>query len=397
MEGNKNRAMGKLKRESQRGVGLILVMFLALVSTILVGAVTLSIISTSRQSRLVGAHEVAYGTALAALNTVLFQMEAAMGGNDPPDTIIGIEDHLTDLFGNSSHTGTFDFTGTIGSVPYTVKLTDATQSDFQFQLTSEVPYDQGYTRRVTAIIRTNEVVEALKYALYGNYVHFDNHNHTNWGINLVTSVFSNSGILIDKGVKIDGPVQAVQYISPNTGPADGDGSVSDTILTEMGFQGDPNPSPVVGSAPVSQAIPGPSLKEFPYFEQYEVKTMAEAAGRSMTEAEFTTLMDNARAFAVTQAASDSVVYLLPANDAACGGGDCYPGSLDEDDLPIEVMHRNSATHRVVRIPNGDNPDYLIELGTDGAGCPTYPCAAGTGADETYEIIFSWTGNGQPAD
>jgi hypothetical protein len=61
------------------------------------------------------------------------------------------------------------------------------------------------------------------------------------------------------------------------------------------------------------------------------------------------------------------------------------------------MHRNSTNHRVVRIPNGDDPDYLVELGTVAAGCPTYPCAAGTGADETYEIIFSWNGNGQPAD
>jgi len=109
----------------------------------------------------------------------------------------------------------------------------------------------------------------------------------------------------------------------------------------------------------------------------------------MTASEFTTLMDNARDFAVTQPASDTAVYLLPAAD--------YPGSLDEDDLPIEVMHRNSTNHRIVRIPNGDNPDYLVELGTVEAGCPTYPCAAGSGADETYEIIFSWTGNGQPAD
>jgi len=389
MEGNQNRAMGKLQRESQHGMGLVLVMLLALVSTILVSAVTVSITSTSRQSRLVIAHEEAYGTALAALNTVLFQMEAAMGGNDPPDTITGLEDHLTDVFGNAAHNGTIDYTGTIGGIPYTVKLTDATQGDYQFQLASEVSYDQGYTRRVSAIIRTNEVVEALKYAIYGNYVHFDNHNHTNWGINLVTSVFSNSGILIDKGVKIDGPVQAVQYISPNTGPADGDGSVSDTILTEMGFQGDPSPSPVVGSAPVNQAIPGPPLKEFPIFELYEVKEIADAAGRSMTASEFTTLMDNARDFAVTQPASDTAVYLLPAAD--------YPGSLDADDLPIEVMHRNSTNHRVVRIPNGDNIDYFVELGTVEAGCPTYPCAAGTGADETYEIIFSWTGSGQPAD
>ena len=397
MEGNKNRAMGKLQRESQRGAGLVLVMFLALVSTILMGAVTMSITSTAQQSRLIIAHEEAYGTALAALNIVVFQMEATMGGNNPPDTITGLEDHLTDVFGNASHNGTIDYTGTIGGVSYTVKLTDETQGDFQFELTSEVPYGQGNTRRISALMRTSEVVEALKYALYGNYVHFDNHNETDWGINLVTSVFSNSGILIDKGVKIDGPVQAVQYISPNTGPADGNGGVSDTIFTQVGQQGDPSPSPVVGSAPVTQEIPGPPLKEFPIFELAEVKDLADAAGRSMTEAEFTTLMDNARAFADTQAASDSVVYLLPASDGACGGGDCYPGSLDEGDLPIEVMHRNSTNHRVVRIPNGDNIDYFVELGTDGATCPTYPCAAGTGADETYEIIFSWTGSGQPAD
>ena len=57
------------------------------------------------------------------------------------------------------------------------------------------------------------------------------------------------------------------------------------------------------------------------------------------------------------------------------------------DLPVRVMHRDSSNHRKIRVPNGSNNDYVVELGSDSSSCPSYPCASGSGTDETYEIII----------
>ena len=90
----------------ERGIALVLVMILVVMSTILVGSLTTSLINTSNQSRITRSYEEAYGIGLGALNKVLFEMEAAMGGNDAPSTIVELEDHLTAEFGNAGHTGT---------------------------------------------------------------------------------------------------------------------------------------------------------------------------------------------------------------------------------------------------------------------------------------------------
>ncbi len=386
------------RTQSEHGIALVMVMLLVVMSTIMVGALTTSLISTSNQTRRTRAYEQAYGIGLGAINKVIFEMEAAMGGNNAPDTIVELEDYLTAQFGNSNHTGTVTYTGTVDGTAYTVRLTDPAKDDEKFQLAAEVDYD-GNTRQVIALVKGPDIVEALRFAIFGNYIHFDNHAKVNYGINLLTTIYSNSGIDIDKGVKITGLLQAANYISPNSGPADGEAGVADTILTTPGEQGDPNPAPVVASAPVIQAIPPPPVKEFPNFEFAEVKAITDPLGRSISQVNFGKLIDNARAFALVQPNNNTEVA-LPANDAACQAGVCYPGTLTPANIPISVIHRNSGTPRIIRVPNVDAPNYYVELGTASGACtdalPT-PCPAGTNVVDTYEIIFKHQGSGTAND
>ncbi len=379
------------RTKSEHGIALVMVMLLVVMSTIMVGALTTSLINTSNQTRRTRAYEQAYGIGLGAINKVIFEMEAAMGGNNAPDTIVELEDFLTAQFGNSNHTGTVTYTGTVDGTAYTVRLTDAAKDDEKFQLAAEVDYD-GNTRQVIALVKGPDIVEALRFAIFGNYIHFDNHAKVNYGINLLTTIYSNSGIDIDKGVKITGLLQAANYISPNSGPADGEAGVADTILTMPGEQGDPNPAPVVASAPVIQAIPPPPVKEFPNFEFAEVKAITDPLGRTIPPGLWENLLDSARAYAVLQPAHPTDRYALPDSE--------YPGSLTSADIPIEVMHRDSSTPRIIRVPNVDAPNYYVELGTASGACtdalPT-PCPAGTNVVDTYEIIFKHQGSGTAND
>ncbi|MEE8349360.1 MAG: hypothetical protein V3R94_07310, partial [Acidobacteriota bacterium] len=254
----------------------------------------------------------------------------------------------------------------------------------------EVDYE-GNTRQVIALVKGPDIVEALRFAIFGNYIHFDNHAKVNWGINLLTTIYSNSGVDIDKGVKITGLVQAANYISPNSGPADGDGTVADTILINPGEQGDPNPAPVVGTAPVVQAIPPPPIKEFPNFEFVEIKDITDPLGRTVSSVNFDKLLEAAHDFAAAQPNDNSEVA-MPLTDGDCPfGGNCYPGALTPANIPISVIHRNSGTPRIIRVPNVDNPTYYVELGTTSGQCPTYPCATGTNTGNTIEIIFKYQG------
>ena len=247
------------------------------------------------------------------------------------------------------------------------------------------------TRTVTALVKGPDTVEALKYALYGNYIHFDNHSALTGALTLVTSIFSNSGILVDKGVTINGSVEAVQYVSANTGPADGDASVPDTMFGTSGspvpaLQGDPDPSPTVSSAPVQQVVPPPPLKEFPSLEFADMETLA-GTGRSIDSGDFESLLANARSWAENGgvAPSDGTATALPQSE--------YPGSLSATDIPVSVKKCDvngtpaCAGKRAVRIPNGANPGYQVEVGSTSTSCPSYPCPADSGADLTYEVII----------
>ena len=232
------------------------------------------------------------------LNETLFLLEAAMGD---PANVVGFEDYLTAELG-AGHTGTKTFTRTLAGGDYTVTMSDPLAGDEMLQLDAAGQLTGGTTRNLRAIVR-GEPVEALKYVLFGNSIHFDNHNKVNFGITLVTSVYSNSTILIDKGVSINGPVSAVQFIKPNTGPGDGDPGLADTVLNPAGEQSDPSPSPVVPTAPVVQVDPPPQIQSFPSFDFAAVDNVTTAAGRKLTAAQFTALLANAEAYARTLTAA----------------------------------------------------------------------------------------------
>ena len=314
----------RLQVNSQQGVALIMVMSLALLSMALKGAMVTMLVSSTNQTNMVKSWEESYGTSLGAIHKTIFQIEAVCGGSTPPYSVKEVEAYLTEELGGSAHTGTKTFTGTIDGQSYSVAMTDPTPStvDDLLQLQATVNQD-GMTRTVIALVKGPDQVEALKYALYGNYIHFDNHAHLTGALTLETSIFSNSGVLVDKGVTINGSVEAVQYVSANTGPADSDAGVPDTIFGTSGSpvparQGDPDPSPTVSSAPVMQVVPPPPLKEFPSVDFDEIETLADGANRKMVGGHFEQLLDSARAYALTQTASDTTQYDLPDSE--------YPGS-----------------------------------------------------------------------
>ena len=375
----------RLQINSPQGVGLIAVMSLVFLSMTLTGAMVMMMVSTANQSNIAEAWEESYGTGLGAIHKTIFAIEAACGGATPELGTKEVETYLTEELGGSAHTGTKTFTGSIDGQSYSVAMTDPTPSTVDDLLQLQATVDQGgITRTVTALVKGPGPVEALKYALYGNFIHFDNHAKLTGALVLETSIFSNSGIIVDKGVTINGSVEAVQYISVNTGPADGEAGVPDTMFGTSGSpvpgrQGDPDPSPIVASAPVIQIVPPPPLKEFPNIDFHDLKTQADAVNRTMPASQFETLLDSARAYALTQTASDTIQYDLPDSE--------YPSSHTFADLPVKVMHRNSTNHREIRVPNGSNTDYVVELGSDSSSCPSYPCASGSGTDETYEIII----------
>ncbi len=107
----------KLLVESPNGVGLIMVMSLALLSMSLTGAMVTMLVSSANQSQMVKSWEESYGTGLGAIHKTIFQIEAACGGAAPPGTLKAVETYLTEQLG-SDHSGTHTFTGTIDGKSY---------------------------------------------------------------------------------------------------------------------------------------------------------------------------------------------------------------------------------------------------------------------------------------
>ena len=368
--------MRKRTGEQERGAGLILVVLLVGLSMVLTGGLVSLINSTTRQTTSARMREEAYGVAEAAINQTIFKMEAAMGN---PAALKDIETYLTDELG-VGHAGTRDFAGSLENGNYTVTLRDPVAGDTMFQLDATARLTSGASRDLTAMVR-GEPVTALNYALFGNYIHFDNHNKVAFGVTLNTSIFSNSGILIDKGIRIMGPVQAVQFIRPNTGPSSGE-ALPDSVLSPAGQQGDPDPSPVVATAPVVQVQPPPGLQPFPSFDFASVGATAATAGRSLTAAQFTTLLNNARAYALTlTGAADLTTDLTNVQFRPLPAGQ-YPVGISDANVPVSVVHYKSADpaqHRKIHVPNVDNPGMTVELGS--------PDGVAAGPADTYEIIF----------
>ncbi len=190
---------------------------------------------------------------------------------------------------------------------------------------------------------------------------------------LSTSIYSNSSILIDRGIRIEGNVRAVQFISPNTGPAGKKGVAADTIISPAGEQGDPDPDPVVASAPVNQVAPGPAVIPYPSFDFEAVEKDAIAAGRYIESGTLKDLIDNAVSYA-QGFPGNNTREPLPATE--------YPDGVDSNVIKVAVIHHDhpvEAERRFVRVPHADDPDAKIGVGS--------PDGVAAGKQEVYEVII----------
>lgn len=364
---NRGSRMARSRKLRQRGSALLLVILLIIVSAIVLGGLVELITSNLKQSFSTRTRESAYSVAEGGINRTVFTMEAGMGD---PTNLLDVEGYLTQLLG-PGHTGQKDFAGQIADGNYTVTLTDPVAGDQSFRLRAVGKLPSGAGREVSAIVRPAPV-SALKYALFGNYIHFDNHNKVNFGVRLVTSIYSNTGVLIDRGISINGTVQAVQFIRPDTGPSSGVLSLPDTVLSPAGQQGDPNPSPIVAAAPVNSVDPPPALQPFPTFDFGGALGEAITAGRNLTAAQFNQLLSNAQTYAqsLTKAGDLNIPMPLPLTS--------YPSGVSPANVPFAVIHHSGPTHRTIRTPNADQPDLKVDLGSPDGTAP--------GPNDTYEII-----------
>jgi len=360
-----------------RGSALVWALLLVLVGALLAGALSTVLLSGMSGTRRSRGMEVSRSVAEAGIHAALFRIEAATSAGVGTS---GVETYLTSALGPAAsgggRAGTASFTGTLGEGTYTVTLTDPVAGDGMATLTSVGTDSRTNVRRTLVGIARQETVAALSYALFGNRIHFDNHNKVAYALTLNTSVHSNSSVKIDRGVRINGPMQAVNTVEPNTGPAGNTTSVPDTLLTPAGEQGDPNPTTSVTSAPVVQVVPAPSNEAFPSFDFYTAQQIATAAGRAIAASTLNSLITAAQSYAAGRP-SDGVAYTLPLSS--------YPSGVSSTSVPVEVVHYKASSTtpnpRSVTVPNSTNPDAFVPLGsTNGTSNPS----SGT---NLYEIRF----------
>lgn len=374
-------AAGRGRHEA--GSALVSVLMLSVLALILTAALATLITTGMSGASFARSSEIAYTMARAGVNATIFQIEAS---TNPSSGAIGIETYLANSLGaanaGTARPGTKQFTGTLTGGSYAVTLSDPSAADNILTLTS-VGKDQssGRTRTVVAILKAEPVV-ALNYAMFGNEIRFHNHNKVAYGVTLNTSLFSNGSILIDRGISILGPAEAVNAIQPNTGPASGTVSLPNTILSPAGKQGDPNPM-TSDDAPVVQAVPAPQIQAYPTFDFATAQSTASAAGRELTPGQLTTLINNAQTFADGLPVCGTPCLPTPLPAAS------YPAGVSAATVPVNVTHyQTSAANphpRDIRVPNGTNPDAYVPLGSPSTSA-TQPTNPATDTN-LYEIAF----------
>jgi hypothetical protein len=365
----------------EAGIALMSAILLTVVALLLTGALSAVMLTGMRGTSFARSSEIGHTVAEAGLNATVFRIEAA---TNPTLTSqpIGLETYLAKALGvaksghprkNSAH-----FIGTLANGSYDVALTDASAGDNTLTLTS-VGTDQasGRSKTLVAVVR-GESVDALNYAMFGNWIEFHNHIKVPYGVSLNTSVYSNGSIQIDRSVSIIGPTQAVNSIWTNTGPASGTLTLPNTVLSPPGQQGDPDPMTTVPPGLVVQTVPGPPVQAFPSFDFYGAQTLASAAGRQLTPIQLNQLIANA----VTYAATLTIPGGNPRYATARLPLGSYPAGVARDSVPVEVVHykqQAGPAERSITIPNRTDPNRSIPLGSpDGVAKPA------TGTD-LYEI------------
>jgi hypothetical protein len=381
----------------EAGIALMSVMLLSVVSLLLIAALSAVMLTGMRGTSFARSAEVSRSVAEAGLNATVFRIEAAT--NPTADaTPLDLEQYLkialsglpalgADIAPGTPRANTTHFIGTLANGSYDVALTDPSAGDITFTLTS-VGTDQatGRTKTLVAIVR-GEPVSALNYAMFGNSIKFHNHNKTNYGVTLNTSMFSNGDIQIDKAVRITGQSQAVNSIYFDTGPAQNFPLIDDTILTPAGQQGDPDPMPSTATAQVVQAVPAPQWQPFPTFDFFAAKAAADLAGRTLTVAQFNTLITNAKALGATMTPAAGGTLAAPLLQSS------YPTGITALNVPIRVIRYNhpggGPSLRNIAVPNVASPNRIVPLASwDGINPPAFPI-------QLYEIQFLKKTDGTP--
>jgi hypothetical protein len=361
---------------NQSGVAIVLVLIFLLAIAPLITALLVNLHTTTAHFTVVSRTlEEAYQIAEAGINTTIFRAEAMVknqyGGS--------LQDFLAAkngfIFTDNSFNG--------GSYEAKIEGPLTINGDSNYFRIICKGTKTTRSRTLEALIHGPTQPKAFDYSLYGNFVHFDNHNKKPFAITMVSSIYSNSSIFVDGGVIIDGPLIAVEDIKPNTGPAcNGNckGLLPDTIFTQQALQGNPNPTPLVPTAPVTTMSPMPPVLPFPTFDFARARALAIANGTYFTPAQFQDLIKNADLYARSMSGIKSNAQQLP--------GAQYPNGVSVPDVPVKVVRHyysqpyNPVTNslpRAVLAPTPINPARFVPLGSpDGLRLPTTSC---------YEIVL----------
>jgi hypothetical protein len=198
-------------------------------------------------------------------------------------------------------------TGQVGALGYEFWFEDnnddadqGSDADRLVWIYSRAALPRGRSRTVRALVEGIGSPAALDYALFGNSIHFDNHNKTAFGVDMLTTVWSNSWIKVDSGIRIIGQMTGVEWVSLDDGPAGGCCGLPATVVSPAPWQGNGGATP-----PVLTQVPAPQVKPFPQFRFDLAKAAAVANG---------TYFANQAAFvSYLQTAANAVTFNPPGN------------------------------------------------------------------------------------
>lgn len=353
----------------QSGTALALVLIFLLVLSPLLTTLLMSVSGATRLTLITRGLEDAYQIAEGGINIAIFKIEALL-----------LKDYANNLTDFINAQNGLQITGTIngGSFTATVSGPVVAGTDGEFlRITCTGRSSTGRERTLEALLHLPANARALGYGLFGNYIHFDNHDEALLAGLIKTSAYSNSSILVDGGFIIDGPITAVRAVKPNLGDACNGTckKVNDTIFLQKAQQGDGGPITLLKSAPIERTSTLPAVLPFPTFDFAQTENLAKARGTYFSAAQFNALITAAKTFAEAQPATGTPVP-LPALQ--------YPAGITQADAPVSIIRRkNSAilkTPRLVAVPNPILPLRKVPLGSPDGLLPP--------ATDTYEIVLS---------
>jgi hypothetical protein len=251
-----------IMKGKEEGMALFLVVTFIVLTLTLASILAISLSRSFFNTENQNARMEGFAVAEAAVNRGVFRAEAV----------------LTDTYGNSwfslvngelldNKSPQTLFHGDLDGIPYYFWYQDNDDGDSDMTADSDnLIYVYGLAKppgkqpvAARALIHAPKPPAALDYALFGNFVHFDNHNGAAFGVTLTTTVWSNSICKVDSAIEIYGQITAVNQVLLNTGPRGN--KVPYSVVNPPPIQGDEG-----AIAPVISASPPPDIKAFPNFD-----------------------------------------------------------------------------------------------------------------------------------